>query len=223
MVGYTYCLYSIDPTILLNGGITAAGALRHPRRHDPQPAIPGRRRHAQHDLRAPAGRHVGAFQAAVPDLLPGRPRRRQRHHERQDDRQPQRPHDHGLDRPDHRRRRRLVGRRRRRRLGRQLRASSKKHAGRDQRDRGADQGAALRPVPIRRRRPASRRARHPARVQGVRAQHRGDGAQPRPHALFGLGQHGGRPGATSSFWRNPGPTAPSTSAIPTWCRSTRAT
>ena len=168
----------------------AAGALHHPRGHDPQSEVPGRRRHAQHDLQPAAGRHHRRVPVGGARPAAGRPRRRRRHHERQDDRQPQRPDHHGLDRPDHRRRRRLVGRRRRRRLGRQFELPQE-HAGRDQRDRGADQGAALRPgARFRRRRPASRRARHPARVQGVRAQYRGDGAQPRPHALLVVGQHG---------------------------------
>ena len=136
----------------------AAGALRHPRGHDPQPAIPGRRRHAQHDLRPAAGCHHRRVPVGGARPAAGRPRRQQRHHERQDDRQPERPYDHGLDRPDHRRRRRLVGRRRRRRLGRQFELPQE-HAGRDQRDRGADQGAALRPgARHRRRRQASRRA-----------------------------------------------------------------
>ena len=169
MVGYTYCLYSIDPTILLNGGITRPARCIIPEGTILNPQFP-----AAVGMRSmTCGRAAGCDHRRVPGSgarpPAGRPRRRRRHHERQDDRQPERPDDHGLDRPDHRRRRWLVGRRRRRRLGRQFELPQE-HAGRDQRDRGADQGAALwSGARHRRRRQASRRAWHPARVQGVRA------------------------------------------------------
>ena len=41
-------------------------------------------------------------------------------------------------------------------------------------------------------------------VRGVRAEHARHRAQPRPHRVPGLGLSGGRPGANSAFWQNPG-------------------
>ena len=73
MVGYTYCLYSIDPTILLNGGITRParcvvpeGTILNPK----FPAAVGMRSLTCGRLQ---GVTIGAFQAAVPDLLPAGP------------------------------------------------------------------------------------------------------------------------------------------------------
>ncbi|MCC6468323.1 MAG: hydantoinase B/oxoprolinase family protein [Alphaproteobacteria bacterium] len=73
MVGYTYCLYSIDPTILLNGGITRParciipeGTILNPK----FPAAVGMRSMTCGRLQ---GVTIGAFQAAVPDLLPAGP------------------------------------------------------------------------------------------------------------------------------------------------------
>ena len=73
MVGYTYCLYSIDPTILLNGGITRParcvvpeGTILNPK----FPAAVGMRSMTCSRLQ---GVTIGAFSAAVPDLLPAGP------------------------------------------------------------------------------------------------------------------------------------------------------
>lgn len=73
MVGYTYCLYSIDPTILLNGGITRParciipeGTILNPK----FPAAVGMRSMTCSRLQ---GVTIGAFQSAVPDLLPAGP------------------------------------------------------------------------------------------------------------------------------------------------------
>lgn len=73
MVGYTYCLYSIDPSILLNGGITRParciipeGTILNPK----FPAAVGMRSMTCGRLQ---GVTIGAFQAAVPDLLPAGP------------------------------------------------------------------------------------------------------------------------------------------------------
>jgi N-methylhydantoinase B len=73
MVGYTYCLYSIDPSILLNGGITRParciipeGTILNPK----FPAAVGMRSMSCGRLQ---GVTIGAFQAAVPDLLPAGP------------------------------------------------------------------------------------------------------------------------------------------------------
>ncbi|MBI3711192.1 MAG: hydantoinase B/oxoprolinase family protein [Proteobacteria bacterium] len=73
MVGYTYCLYSLDPTILLNGGITRParcvipeGTILNPK----FPAAVGMRSMTCGRLQ---GVTIGAFQAAVPDLLPAGP------------------------------------------------------------------------------------------------------------------------------------------------------
>jgi len=73
MVGYTYCLYSIDPTILLNGGITRPARCVIPEGTilNPQfPAAVGMRSMTCGRLQ---GVTIGAFQAAVPDLLPAGP------------------------------------------------------------------------------------------------------------------------------------------------------
>ena len=73
MVGYTYCLYSIDPTILLNGGITRPARCIIPEGTilNPQfPAAVGMRSMTCGRLQ---GVTIGAFQAAVPDLLPAGP------------------------------------------------------------------------------------------------------------------------------------------------------
>lgn len=73
MVGYNYCLYSIDPSILLNGGITRParciipeGTILNPK----FPAAVGMRSMTCGRLQ---GVTIGAFQAAVPDLLPAGP------------------------------------------------------------------------------------------------------------------------------------------------------
>jgi N-methylhydantoinase B len=73
MVGYTYCLYSIDPSILLNGGITRParciipeGTILNPK----FPAAVGMRSMTCGRLQ---GVTIGAFQAAVPALLPAGP------------------------------------------------------------------------------------------------------------------------------------------------------
>jgi N-methylhydantoinase B len=73
MVGYTYCLYSIDPSILLNGGITRParciipeGTILNPK----FPAAVGMRSMTCGRLQ---GVTIGAFQAAVPNLLPAGP------------------------------------------------------------------------------------------------------------------------------------------------------
>lgn len=73
MVGYTYCLYSIDPSILLNGGITRParcivpeGTILNPK----FPAAVGMRSMTCGRLQ---GVTIGAFQAALPSLLPAGP------------------------------------------------------------------------------------------------------------------------------------------------------
>ena len=73
MVGYTYSLYSIDPSILLNGGITRParciipeGTILNPK----FPAAVGMRSMTCGRLQ---GLTIGAFQAAVPELLPAGP------------------------------------------------------------------------------------------------------------------------------------------------------
>ncbi len=73
MVGYTYCMYSLDPSILLNGGITRParcvipeGTILNPK----FPAAVGMRSMTCGRLQ---GVTIGAFQAAVPDLLPAGP------------------------------------------------------------------------------------------------------------------------------------------------------
>lgn len=73
MVGYTYCLYSIDPSILLNGGITRParcivpeGTILNPK----FPAAVGMRSMTCGRLQ---GVTIGAFQAALPRLLPAGP------------------------------------------------------------------------------------------------------------------------------------------------------
>ena len=90
MVRLIYCLYarSVDPAERRHD---AAGALHPARRHGGQPAISRRRRHAQPDLQAPAGSRSAPSRRRCPTCC-RRPGRRQRHHERQDDRQPHRPH-----------------------------------------------------------------------------------------------------------------------------------
>jgi N-methylhydantoinase B len=73
MVGYTYCLYSLDPTILLNGGITRParcvvpeGTILNPK----FPAAVGMRSMTCGRLQ---GVIIGAFQAAMPQRLPAGP------------------------------------------------------------------------------------------------------------------------------------------------------
>src|SRR5258707_12716933 len=75
MVGYTYCLYSIDPTILLNAGITRParsvvpeGTILNPK----FPAAVGMRSMTCGRLQ---GVTIGAFSAAGPHLLPAGPAR----------------------------------------------------------------------------------------------------------------------------------------------------
>ena len=188
MVGYTYCLYSIDPTILLNGGITRPARCIIPEGTilNPQfPAAVGMRSMTCGRLQ---GVTIGAFQAAVPDLLPAGPAGSSAIM--------------NVKTTDNR-------------SGRTIMASidpitggAGGWSGGDGADGSGANSSFLKntPVEINETEVPIKVLRyglvpdtggagkhrgglaHPARVQGVRAQHRGDGAQPRPHALLGLGQ-----------------------------------
>jgi N-methylhydantoinase B len=73
MVGYTYCLYTLDPSIPLNGGITRPARCVIPEGTilNPQfPAAVGMRSMTCVRLQ---GVVMGAFQAALPDRLPAGP------------------------------------------------------------------------------------------------------------------------------------------------------
>ena len=167
----------------------AAGALRHPRRHDPQPAIPGRRRHAQHDLRRVCRASPSArSRRRCPTCLPAGPAGSSAIM--------------NVKTTDNR-------------SGRTIMASidpitggAGGWSGGDGADGSGANSSFLKNTPVEINETevpikvlryglvpdtgGAGRHRgglaHPARVQGVRAQHRGDGAQPRPHALLGVGQ-----------------------------------
>ncbi|QDL93854.1 hydantoinase B/oxoprolinase family protein (plasmid) [Paroceanicella profunda] len=73
MVGYNYCLYTLDPTIPLNGGILRAARCVVPEGSVLNPAAPaavGMRSLTTGRLQ---GVIMGAFQAAAPDRLPAGP------------------------------------------------------------------------------------------------------------------------------------------------------
>ena len=204
MVGYTYCLYSIDPTILLNGGITRPARCIIPEGTilNPQfPAAVGMRSMTCGRLQ---GVTIGAFRRAVPDLLPAGPA--------------------GggaimnVKTTDNR-------------SGRTIMASidpitggAGGWSGGDGADGSGANSSFLKntpveinetEVPIKVLRyglvPDSGGAgrhrgglAHPARVQGLRAQLRGDGAQPRPHALFVVGQQRRQAGRHLELLAQPG-------------------
>ena len=73
MVGYTYCLYSIDPTILLNGGITRPARCITPEGTILNPKFPAAVGMRSMTCSRLQGVTIGAFSAAVPDLLPAGP------------------------------------------------------------------------------------------------------------------------------------------------------
>src|SRR4029078_2603424 len=73
MVGYPYCLYSIDPSILLNGGITRPARCVIPEGTILNPKFPGAVGMRSMSCSRLQAVTIGAFQAAVPDLLPAGP------------------------------------------------------------------------------------------------------------------------------------------------------
>src|SRR5258707_14721665 len=73
MVGYTYCLYSIDPTILLNGGITRPARCVVPEGTILNPKFPAAVGMPSMTCSRLQGGPIGAFPAAGPELLPAGP------------------------------------------------------------------------------------------------------------------------------------------------------
>ena len=146
MVGMTYVLYSLDPSLYLNSGV-GAGVPLHPALGDHrEPEVPGRGRDADPLVQPAPGAHPRR-------VRPGRPGAARRiagvgraDQERQHHRQPHRPAHHGRRQPDDGRRGRARGRGRPGCLRRQP-GIPQEHSRRDQRGGGGHQGASLRPSP----------------------------------------------------------------------------
>ena len=205
LVGMTYVLYSLDPSLYLNSGIARVCRCILPSGTMVNPEFSGGGRHAHAQLLPPARAHLRRLRPGGPGPHGGRARFRRADHECQHDRQPHGPPDHGGDQSDERRRRRARDGRRSRRFRRQP-GFHEEHADGGQRGGGRHQSAPLRPRPrLRRARPASRRAGHGARVPVILAEHpRHGGATGTGRSLRAGASRAAARGAASKFIRNPG-------------------
>ncbi len=223
MVGVVYALYCLDPTAMLNAGFVRPARAILPEgsvMNAVMPAAVGMRSLMSNLAQTAV---IGAFCRALPDRMPASPGSGMSLMNVKTIDAGRALRD-GVDRTGRRRRRRRPLCRRGRGLRRQH-VVSQEHAGRDQRGRGAGAHPALRPgAGFGRRRALARRLGAGDGIPALRAAIHGDGAQPRPLDLLGLGfarRHAGPDLALSPRTRTP--IIASSSARSTSCPAIPAT